>query len=545
MLPSNELAMFAIQKSFEGPSINRCLYSRIRRVKCGEEKPECQRCLKFGVKCDGYLPLCKDLKRAASNRGIPPRNQKRSEISPNFLASLSVASLGTEKEQRYFDLFYGQTSLEIMPAHDSFTTRQMLLQACYSDSSIKHAIIALGALDKTAEITRDFNKLSLDNFPKAESIATNEHHQFALEEYTKAVADMRKGNTLKDVRTTLLSILLIFIFEAWNGNMAMAVRQIRNGVRIIQEWKATIKDADKTSENMSPAPQIVEHDLIRIFSRLVIQTSYFYNQGFTFEDLRTIYANQGREYLESMPTNFATIEESVHYHQAIFKRGTIFFAAFVAEPPLPGSDLAVELASEKNFTITKTAQWLKAFEPLFDAFKSGYSMYEGRLVRNIKAQIMICDVILCTCFMDQTIYDSYNNMFSEIVDLLEQSLEMQPVSGRSRPTNYSLAGRAVSTLWITGIRCRDKIIRRKAMELLLKYPRREGVWDGLFSAKIMKFVMDLEEQYLEDDYVPGWARISAIRWDADLEKRAATLICEQRVSSSSDEIVTRTRTIIW
>ncbi|PMD52505.1 uncharacterized protein K444DRAFT_573024, partial [Hyaloscypha bicolor E] len=229
-----------------------CMTCKIRRVKCGEEKPECQRCLKFGIKCDGYLPLCKDLKTAASNRGILPQNQKLSEISSNFLVPLSVASLGTEKEQRYFDLFYGQTSFEIMPAHDSFSTRQMLLQACYSDSSIKHAIIALGALDKTAEITRDFNKLSLDNFPKAERKTANEHHRFALEEYSRAVADMRKGNTLKDVRTTLLSILLIFIFEAWNGNMAMAVRQIRNGVRIIQEWKATIKDADKTSENMSP-----------------------------------------------------------------------------------------------------------------------------------------------------------------------------------------------------------------------------------------------------------------------------------------------------
>jgi Fungal specific transcription factor domain len=514
-------------------------------VKCGEEKPECQRCRKFGIKCDGYLPLHEDLKKSASNRGILPRTQKLSEMSPNFLVPLSVMSFGTEKEQRYFDLFYGQTSFEIMPAHDSFSTRQMLLQACYSNSSIKHAIIALGALDKTAEITRDFNKLSLDNFPKAERITANEHHQFALEEYTKAVADMRRGITLKDVRTSLLSILLVFIFEAWNGNMAMAVLQIRNGVRIIQEWKATIKDAEKTSENMSPAPHIVEHDLIRIFSRLVIQTSYFYSQGSTFEDLRTIYANQGREYLESMPAYFTTIEESVHYHQAIYKRGTLFFAAFITEPPLPGSDYALELASEQSFTITKTTQYLKAFQPLFDVFKTGHSVCEGRLVRTIKAQIMICDLMIRTFFMDQTVYDLYNNTFSEIVDLLEQSLEMQPATGRSRPTNYSLAGRVVSTLWITGIRCRDRAIRRKAIGLLLKYPRREGVWDGHFSAKIMKFVMDLEEQYLEDDYVPGWARISAIRWDADLEKRAATLICEQRVSNSSDEVVMRTRTIIW
>ncbi|PMD44773.1 hypothetical protein L207DRAFT_526064 [Hyaloscypha variabilis F] len=522
-----------------------CLTCKVRRVKCGEEKPQCLRCLKFGVKCDGYLPLTKDLKKVASNRGILPVIQKPSQVSTNFLVPLSVGLVGSEREQRYFDLFYGQTSFEIMPAHDSFSTRQMLLQACYSDSSIKHAIIALGALDKTAEITRDFNKLSLDNFPKAERITANEHHQFALEEYAKAVATMRTGSTLKDIRATLLSILLVFIFEAWNGNMAMAVRQIRNGVRIIQEWKATIKDADKTSENMSPAPNVIEHDLIRIYSRLVIQMSYFYNAGFGFEDLRAIYANQGREYLESMPTYFTTIEQSVHYHQAIYKRGTLFFAAFIQEPPAPNTDFAVELAAEQKFTIAKTAQWLKAFEPLYEAFKNGHAMCEGRLVRIVKAQIMICHLIISGCFQPQTVYDQYNDTFAEIVTLLEESLEMQPVTGRSRPTNYSLAGRVVSTLWITGIRCRDKVIRRKAIDILLKYPRREGVWDGLFSAKIMKFVMDLEEEHLVGDYVPGWARISAIRWDADLEKRAATLICEQRVSSSSEEVRTRTRTIVW
>jgi hypothetical protein len=205
----------------------------------------------------------------------------------------------------------------------------------------------------------------------------------------------------------------------------------------------------------------------------------------------------------------------------------------------------MELASEQKFTVMKTDQWLKAFEPLYDAFKVGYSICEGRLVRTIKAQIMICHLIISTFFLDQLVYDKYNHVFSEIVDLLGQSLEMRPPLGRTRPTNYSLAGRVVSTLWITGIRCRDKVIRRKAIELLLKNPRREGVWDGLFSAKIMTFVMDLEEQYLEGDHVPGWARISAIRWDADLEKRAATLICEQRVSSLSEAVVTRTRTITW
>jgi len=159
-----------------------------------------------------------------------------------------------------------------MPSHDSFSARHMLLQAAYTDDSIKHASIALGALDKTAETIADFGKLSLDNAP--EEVSANEHHRFALEEYTKAVASMRAGSTAKDIRTTLLSILLIFCFEAWNGNIEVAARQVRNGVKIIQEWKSTFKDAEKTPEAMSPAPHILEHDLILIFSRLVTQLGH-------------------------------------------------------------------------------------------------------------------------------------------------------------------------------------------------------------------------------------------------------------------------------
>jgi hypothetical protein len=449
--------------------------------------------------------------------------------------------VGNEQENRYFNLFCAQTSFEIMPSHDAFSTRQMVLQACYSDASLKHAVIALAALDKTAETTIDFSRLSLDN--GSQFTRANEHHQFSLEEYTKAVANMRTGNTLNDVRTTLISILLIFCFEAWNGNMDMAVRQIQNGVRIIQEWKSTIRDADKTPEGMSPAPHVVEHDLIRIYGRLVIQLSFFYHT--LGGDLLTLYVNQEREFLDSMPTFFTTIEESLRYHQALFKRGTLFFSSFISDPPPLHSEIAIELVSEQKFTSTKSLQWLKAFDPMYKAFASGYSICESRMVRTYKAQILVAYIVVSTFFSDQTVYDKYRDMFAEITSLIEEALALQPVVGKSNPTNYSLAGRAVSTLWITGVRCRDRSIRRKSIVLLLKYPRREGVWDSLFSAKIIEFVMELEEQHLEDDYVPEWARISSIRWESDLEKRTAALICEQRTSSSSQDAVIKTKTITW
>jgi hypothetical protein len=537
----NALASMALRLPFEVAPTNHCLKCRIRRVKCGEEKPACQRCLKFGVKCDGYLPLLEDLKSTASNRDILPRTNRHSHYSSNILVPISVTPVGSEKEYRYFDLFCAQTSFEIMPAHDSFSVRHMLLQASHFHSSLKHGIIALGALDKTAGMTLNFNKLSLDNV--ADSTRANEHHQFALEEYIKAVADMRKGNTLKDVRVTLLSILLIFCFEAWNGNMEMAVRQIQNGVRIIREWKSTYPDADKIADGRSPAPHIVEHDLIMIFERLVIQVSYFGHR--LSEDIVRSSLNQSRESLDGMPRFFTTIRESVTYHQKIYKRASLLFSAFVAAPPPSGSHIAHKLRSEQNWLTEKASHWLKAFEPVYSAFEFGYSICEGRLVRMSKSQIMILYIILSAFFSDQTAFDDYYDMFAEIARVTEEASAMIPVIGKSNPTNYSLAGRAVSTLWITGVKCRDRAIRRKAHELLVKYPRREGIWDSLFCARMIEFVIELEEEHLEGDYVPGWARIDTLRWDSDFEKRTAALMCEQRVSSSSDEVVMKTKTITW
>ena len=187
---------------------------------------------------------------------------------------------------------------------------------------------------------------------------------------------MRQGIKLNDVRTTLISILLIFVFEAWNGNMAMAVRQIRNGVRIIQEWKSTIKDSDKTPEYMSPAPNIVEHDLIRIYLRLVTHKSYFYNQD--SEDLAALETlgasnnNLSKVYLRFDASIFHHHRGSSQLPTSIIQaRYTLSLQGTVMEPPPKGSSLAIELAAEQQYAAEKTAQWLKAFEPVIWSVQIG------------------------------------------------------------------------------------------------------------------------------------------------------------------------------
>jgi hypothetical protein len=71
---------------------------------------------------------------------------------------------------------------------------------------------------------------------------------------------------------------------------------------------------------------------------------------------------------------------------------------------------------------------------------------------------------------------------------------------------------------------------------LFKHPRREIVWDGLFCGKLAQWVMDLEEHYLDNDYVPGWARIrgtTVLRDGSD----NVSLICLQKTSETSEEVL--------
>ena len=74
---------------------------------------------------------------------------------------------------------------------------------------------------------------------------------------------------------------------------------------------------------------------------------------------------------------------------------------------------------------------------------------------------------------------------------------------------------------------------------------REGLWDSVFAGRLGQWAMEIEEGFLEDDHVPGWARISGVTWKSDLQQRMAVLTCRQRRSEHNEEMRTRKKTITW
>lgn len=176
-------------------------------------------------------------------------------VLPVVSSAPSTLLFKTQEESEYFKIFSEKTAVEILPVFASESFRRLMLQASESDLSIRHAVIALGALDKTSQLVSN---------SKEEKETLRQHHERALQQYAIALKHMREDAEKEpNVRIALLHCLVTLCFEAWSGNQAQAMAQIVLGFRLIQAWK-------EESGNTSPLVAMSTHnsDLFKIFSRL-------------------------------------------------------------------------------------------------------------------------------------------------------------------------------------------------------------------------------------------------------------------------------------
>ena len=177
-------------------------------------------------------------------------------------------------------------------------------------------------------------------------------------------------------------------------------------------------------------------------------------------------------------------------------------------------------------------RWNSAFEPLWKKLKSEKcSARLPALQLHLQTKSLTIALVIAG-IEDEAGFDNYEKDFLDITNFAEYIL----ANSKSTNHNFILDSNIVYPLLLTANKCRNMIIRRRAISLLSKYPRREVVWDSLFCGKLAQWVMDLKEQYLENDHVPGWARIRGITVQRDGSDNVS-LICLQRTSETSEEVV--------
>jgi hypothetical protein len=183
---------------------------------------------------------------------------------------------------------------------------------------------------------------------------------------------------------------------------------------------------------------------------------------------------------------------------------------------------------------------------------------------------------------DERDWDVFCPMFQKVVSLAEDIVKLDRMSDPLNPKKFCIDMAIVGPLFKVSIfsiyfsvpedlatrisefphqlstgsnsvqvscRCRDPIIRRRAISILQKCGRIEGEWDALLTSKVAQRVLDIEESGLRNvrscDDVPEWARVSNVFPALDPRRSRASLVYSRLGSEHDLTRQTKIEVITW
>ncbi|KAE9369404.1 hypothetical protein N431DRAFT_560236 [Stipitochalara longipes BDJ] len=533
-----------------------CKTCKIRRVKCDETRPNCNRCLKLGIRCDGYLnksanaerPVAKPRRLSPKGHALIPSGLPQIYITPSRL------KFGTEQESRYFHLFCTETAKQLTGFFEEHLWQTIVLQACEIETPLRHAVIALGALGNSP-LRRPKRAISLDR-------------KFAFSEYSKAVSQIRhkvaswnarEKCSERDLRTTLISCLLFTCFETLNGCSDAAITQIYAGVRITEEWQLQyVRNSNELTPVSSPRPLVIEDELLHAFSRLELE-------AMTYKDFRASKVNKAnlswaRSDMDRMPKSFTSLAEARIYLAVIVRRA-MRFGAWVEKKNEATGAWAFYLHnpdSIKSYTepemdtrriLGEYEQWALAFEKMWmlSRTEAGKSLFEGATILRLM-YVMVISWRKAVAKGGAQYVATAKREPREILTLAKELLDSVRSRGEE-PGNFTFDMRVIVMLHSVGFVFRHRRMRRETIDLLLERPWREGLWDSWVTGKSMEWLADLEDEGLpseeELEHIPRNRVCSDVKLTHDDFARTTTVSCRQPVLGVEGVSIPRKMLIQW
>lgn len=169
---------------------------------------------------------------------------------------------------------------------------------------------------------------------------------------------------------------------------------------------------------------------------------------------------------------------------------------------------------------SQTQKCLHQQQKLLEAYASWQSGFEALCTRNSVAlnqrqvaQLRLTHSIstmwtLTALSHDETIHDAYTDQYSQALDFAEEVLPETVLS------DFRFEQGTIPPLYFVALRCREPVLRTRAITLLRKAPAREGLWDRDEALRTAKRVVELESpgsHIVADDIVLADARICEVR----------------------------------
>ncbi|KAL4751207.1 hypothetical protein BDW72DRAFT_98639 [Aspergillus terricola var. indicus] len=460
-------------------SRNGCITCKIRHVKCDEAKPFCNQCRKSGRKCDGYDNASQTQLRARIAERHQPLNRNTLGADHRL-----VLRQGTGTERRYIEFFYTRTSHAFAGFYDSKLWSYLIPQFGEYEPSVRHAMTAIGALHERFQLSASAPGSAI---LMVEGSAPTE--RFVLEEYNKSIQTLVKSLAAHcpegSINLALTTCCLFVCLEMLQGNRKEALDHIEAGLRIIHKHEQfTSTGSGWTSE--------LYQQLRDLFLRLNLQASFMGRLlaplNVDSPDTRNghIFTNlpEARSHLDRLMTKTLRFIRSV---------------GILREERLPA--VLAKFEAERDQICEAMLSWRWSHDKLLD--KLGPEVQQSDLCASLLLRIYYQTALLWVHVVldrDENGHDNFTADFESLISHAEEILCLTSptcVTEKARveeaETAFSLEGEIIAPMYYAALRCRNPFLRRRALNILFQYSKREGMWDARHYAQVTKIVVEIEE----------------------------------------------------
>ncbi|KAF4627657.1 hypothetical protein G7Y89_g10501 [Cudoniella acicularis] len=453
-----------------------CRTCKIRKVKCDENRPACQRCVSTGRTCDGYGIWGGGGNAPGQHRPIGSNDIPCPVPVPVPVSALAASTV----EKRYFEWFQHRTATKLPGAFVSSYWDMLVFQVGLSEPAVLHAVLALSSVHKRETL----EGRSRNRGRKGDSVP-DEQEQFMLRQYSKAIGYLQPHFSAKNsasIRVALVTCVVFVCMEFLRGRYQTAQAHLQNGLKLIKE-------------NL-PFRESIDDWILEVFFRLHVQVELF-NQGSqhaclllqaskpehldpTFRSLK-----HARKHMDQILDEIFYLTEQGHQHGIPNQAG-----------------YPSELLNHQKLIQAKLSSWLLTSQAYKDNLNSPMNVRDEMAFKllhyfHTMAAIMTHAALWPAC---EWIFDSHT---ADFVSIILQAIKLRRVVpedavdiiGKGHDLSRSIADMGwIPPLYYTAVKCRNHRVRLQAIKLLNSTDHGEGIWDPRSAACIARKVMEIEER---------------------------------------------------
>lgn len=313
-------------------------------------------------------------------------------------------------------------------------------------------------------------------------------HRQALRWYNRALSNIRQKMDQDEMDSTyaMLTCILCTCIEFQQKNIGMAMDLVHSGYRVLSQ-SLLVKDSITKSAQARALNDVV----ISFFSRHALVVANFVVLPLSE------WVDHPKE-IEAARPNYTSLKEQVHnarleLYQLMYQAYEILrITVLMWNIPevIDGQRAAqrVTLDEMERWRLTYTERCLNAGD---DTASDDMQLLTAHLLLSYE----ICYTWLSTCTdTSEMAYDQHMDRFAEIVQHAERVLMFgaSKQGGQRLHSHTTVNMNVVPPLYFAVLKCRDPVLRRKALYVLERAPPEE-LWAGVLTARVAQNAIALEE----------------------------------------------------